>query len=557
MGQVSRLPFFNEFAKDVQFFFFTKRDMYQYLLAAKEEYYNPTQNYVHITELEQIYSDNVRKVLNAEEFTKIYFDVTNDSARCYYTLQDQSRSDYELLRGLCLPRMTRLVFTKIQSTITNNYFINIMPVFNKQYTAEELGDILKAQYNSEPSPKKPAIYLFGFQYAKYIKEKRISITKIIEHSGIGSSFDTELNNAINIYDKCVEKGIGLNPDADQLWGCILESDDVVRSPSSTSPSDDLQVIYFGAPGTGKSHQLGLDTQQFDHIRTIFHPDSDYASFIGCYKPVMEGDKIVYRFRPQAFITAYVGAWLSKEPYYLIIEEINRGNCAQIFGDIFQLLDRKNGVSDYTIVPDTDLKNYLYETFHSEENQAIIQQKQLNIPQDILDGTGMRLPANFFLRATMNTSDQSLFPMDSAFKRRWAWKHFSIKDEGLHYKIVVDDDHRYDWWRTIDKLNGKIYGETKSADKQLGYWFAKLPKDKTVISKEDFVSKVLFYLWNDVFKDYSFDAKNAFSEEIQFDKFFTSDGQVDPEMVIKFMEKNDIEKEAIASNMEGTFGEEQQ
>ena len=109
---------------------------------------------------------------------------------------------------------------------------------------------------------------------------------------------------------------------------------------------------------------------------------------------------------------------------------------------------------------------------------------------------------------------------------------------------------------IGEYIGKIYSETKSADKQLGYWFAKLPKNKTVISKEDFVSKVLFYLWNDVFKDYSFDSKNAFSEEIQFDKFFTSDGQIDPEMVIKFMDKNGIVKNAIESNVEDNSEEEQ-
>ena len=319
---------------------------------------------------------------------------------------------------------------------------------------------------------------------------------------------------------------------------------------------DKQIIYYGAPGTGKSFQLKKDTESFNHIRTIFHPDSDYASFVGCYKPVMDGDKIKYDFRAQAFINAYVNAWLSKDPYYLIIEEINRGNCAQIFGDIFQLLDRKNGVSDYTVVPDADLEIYLSKTFHSEKNQAIIKEKGLVIPNDILEGTGMRLPANFFLRATMNTSDQSLFPMDSAFKRRWAWKHFSIKDEGKGYKIEVDENHVYDWWKTIDTLNRKIYGETKSADKQIGYWFAKLPDNVTVISKDDFVSKVLFYLWNDVFKDYGFDSKNAFSEEIQFDKFFTSDGKVNASMVVKFMENNGIKPEEKETT-EDSAEEEQQ
>lgn len=301
----------------------------------------------------------------------------------------------------------------------------------------------------------------------------------------------------------------------------------------------LQQIYYGAPGTGKSYQLKEDTQNDQHIRTIFHPDSDYASFVGCYKPVTENGKIIYRFRPQAFINAYVKAWLSKKVVYLIIEEINRGNCAQIFGDIFQLLDRKNGESDYSIYPDTDLKNYLFETFHSAETTKIIKDNDLKIPEDILSGEVMRLPANLALRATMNTSDQSLFPMDSAFKRRWMWKYFSIKDEKKHYSIELSNGTRYDWWSVIYRLNQKIYGVSKSSDKQIGYWFAKPRNGEKVISAEDFVYKVIFYLWNDIFKDYSFNSNNAFSESVKFDMFFESNGSVIEDTIVKFMTQNDI------------------
>ena len=144
---------------------------------------------------------------------------------------------------------------------------------------------------------------------------------------------------------------------------------------------------------------------------------------------------------------------------------------------------------------------------------------------------------------MNTSDQSLFPMDSAFKRRWSWKYFSIRDEKKGYVVVLDEEHKYDWWNTINILNAKIYAVTKSADKQLGYWFARLPKGETIISAKDFVSKVVFYLWNDVFKDYSFDAKNVFSEDLQFDSFFTSTGEIEVSSIIQFMEKNGIIPEA--------------
>jgi hypothetical protein len=148
---------------------------------------------------------------------------------------------------------------------------------------------------------------------------------------------------------------------------------------------------------------------------------------------------------------------------------------------------------------------------------------------------------------MNTSDQSLFPMDSAFKRRWNWKYFSIKDEKKGFKIVLDSGEIYDWWETIKTLNDKIYKVTKSADKQLGYWFAKIPESETSISAEDFVSKVVFYLWNDVFKDYSLDAKSAFSYDIQFGNFYNSDGSIKPETITAFMELNGIKNEAATND----------
>jgi hypothetical protein len=312
---------------------------------------------------------------------------------------------------------------------------------------------------------------------------------------------------------------------------------------SEIPISPLQQIYFGAPGTGKSYQLDIDAKPYAQIRTIFHPDSDYSSFIGCFKPISVGSQIEYKFRPQAFVNAYIKSWLTKKPFFLIIEEINRGNCAQIFGDIFQLLDRKNGVSDYTIKPDTDLAEYIKSEFEKDSTKKIIEENHLSIPPDIISGESMRLPKNLILRATMNTSDQSLFPMDSAFKRRWNWKYFSIKDEKKGFKIVLDSGEVYDWWETIKTLNDKVFKVTKSADKQLGYWFAKIPENETTITAEDFVSKVVFYLWNDVFKDYSLDSKNAFSHEIQFGDFYDSDGSVKPETIIAFMELNGIKNES--------------
>jgi hypothetical protein len=137
---------------------------------------------------------------------------------------------------------------------------------------------------------------------------------------------------------------------------------------------------------------------------------------------------------------------------------------------------------------------------------------------------------------MNTSDQSLFPIDSAFKRRWIWKYIPIADAGKGYKIQVGD-HQYDWWTFVEKVNGEIELATKSEDKKLGYFFAKA--DNGIIAADTFVSKVVFYLWNDVFKD-SFD-KTIFKNDLTFHKFFEPNGEPKLEVIDQFM--HDLELKA--------------
>ena len=372
----------------------------------------------------------------------------------------------------------------------------------------------------------------------------------------------------------------------------------------------IQTIYFGSPGTGKSFKIkdkilkGVDDNYI--FRTTFHPDTDYASFVGCYKPTcdskvnkirtdyttddlaailktsyeaaeiktvalhsfalkyvdyfngsiaqfskkdvvikagltedykVEINKIVnlfgwmkvngyvannssisYKFAPQTFTNAYVKAWKNPtESVYLVIEEINRGNCAQIFGDLFQLLDRDDdGVSEYPIKADADLTKYLQDELGEDH-------------EGITDGK-IKLPDNLYILATMNTSDQSLFPMDSAFKRRWEWKYVPTsvtgdkkkklqvesKEETIllnrkqEKKVLSLGMYEYDWSIFLEKINKCITDATHSDDKQLGFWFVKTPKDSNLISIETFVSKVIFYLWTDVFKDFGAKATNPFA-----------------------------------------------
>lgn len=301
----------------------------------------------------------------------------------------------------------------------------------------------------------------------------------------------------------------------------------------------IQKIFFGAPGTGKSHKIdynlfkdkdgnpigkGIKEIPEDRkFRTTFHPDYDYAQFVGAYKPKKEGNAITYSFVPQVFAKAYAAAWkqylqrdsrdsIGASPLqndsgkdiqvFLVIEEINRGNCAQIFGDIFQLLDRDSeGFSQYSIDADCDFAEWLKE-------DSILKTIWSEYETKVGDGK-LKLPPNLNILATMNTSDQSLFPMDSAFKRRFDWEYVPIKYakdsdcgddwEADKFQIVIGDS-MYMWLDFLKKVNADIDETTHSEDKQMGEFFIKPKSDDLKIAFNEFRSKVLFYLWDSVYKD---------------------------------------------------------
>lgn len=332
----------------------------------------------------------------------------------------------------------------------------------------------------------------------------------------------------------------------------------------------LQQIYYGAPGTGKSFEVKDTTKRYSTIRTTFHPDSDYSTFVGAYKPVMEETpvygaqgvevakekRITYSYVKQAFLKAYLGAWQkyskggeTAEPQFLVIEEINRGNCAQIFGDLFQLLDRSdNGFSTYPIEADSDLQNEIREAFIECGEYELANELDVEnavddytsnygetLSDDIKNGRVLLLPNNLYIWATMNTSDQSLFPIDSAFKRRWDWRYVKIADAGKGWKIKCGTEY-CDWWTFVEEINKKIAKETSSDDKKLGYFFCKPDKNGNIISEDKFVGKVLFYLWNDVFKDgdTSLFKVGEYTEEATFEAFYNDDNTVNIEAIRKFL-----------------------
>ena len=194
------------------------------------------------------------------------------------------------------------------------------------------------------------------------------------------------------------------------------------------------------------------------------------------------ERITYKYVKQAFLKAYLASWKkyadggeTLNPQFLIIEEINRGNCAQIFGDLFQLLDRAdNGFSTYPIEADTDLQTEISKAFSEggefslgeEFNIEGVVSGYSGITEAVKEGRVLLLPNNLYIWATMNTSDQSLFPIDSAFKRRWDWKYVKITDAKKEWKIKCGSEE-CDWWTFVTEINKKIAKETSSDDKKLG------------------------------------------------------------------------------------------
>lgn len=266
-----------------------------------------------------------------------------------------------------------------------------------------------------------------------------------------------------------------------------EFDDL--KPIPNMEDDDLKhnIIYFGAPGTGKSYNLNKDMESLtdNYERVTFHPDYSYANFAGTYKPVPKGNDISYEYVPGPFMRSLVKALKNPEnPFLLIIEEINRANVAAVFGDIFQLLDRNsNNESRYPIETTEDMRNYL----KSELNK---------------DYDKIKIPSNMFIWATMNSADQCVFPMDTAFKRRWDFKYFDINhNEELVSNIKVELNNQIISWNDLRKaINEELLTYKINEDKLLGPFFAfnEYLNKKILLDefKLIFKNKVIMYLFED-------------------------------------------------------------
>lgn len=521
-----------------------------------------------------------------------------------YTLQVSSRkslliipNQWVYIAACCCQYYIELM--KYKNKLEALGFTNDM--YEACHPSKDNGDISEDQKTKEVCKEKAEHYLENYDGAD--KEFLVNFLWNYEYWGGGKNIkrsndftDSPVLNIANTINAsssligAIVKGLA-NQDCLNLlleseeWKSFEGSSASSHAPKKTSESKfPLQQIFYGAPGTGKSHAINELTAGKDVIRTTFHPDTDYSTFVGAYKPTtksvpvttvigtnavpviyngkkMMEDKIVYEYVSQAFLQAYVAAWRKycdvqegEEPVdeFLVIEEINRGNCAQIFGDLFQLLDRGDeGFSEYPIKADSDMKKLLEKEFEgleikNKEGINALFKGGKDIVAEVLAGDVLLLPNNLYIWATMNTSDQSLFPIDSAFKRRWDWNYVPISDAGKNWMIEVNGA-QYDWWNFLEAINDKVYHATYSEDKKLGYFFCKA-KDG-VISADKFVSKVIFYLWNDVFKDSEFEGdtfKDEDGEKLSFDKFYSVENnqvKVNGTKIVKFLSNLNLEPDS--------------
>ena len=357
-----------------------------------------------------------------------------------------------------------------------------------EYSVSDLGKILSAMYLNAPSDMQTtAIHAFGIKYGKTILENGYTGKEIASAAGISENYQVEIGKGVRLYKSFSENLFGMT-----MWG---KEGRYSAMPKGTRRTGGDNILLYGVPGSGKSHYIQENYCSDNDVieRVVFHPDYTYSDFVGQILPRVDHGQLRYVFTPGPFTKILKDAWWDPEKdYYLIIEEINRGNAPAIFGEIFQLLDRKTegeypaseiGESEYGIT-NFDVAQEVYGYAHQE----------------------IRIPSNLYVLATMNTADQNVFTLDTAFQRRWNMKMISNDVEAADHAKEAIEDTGITWGAFASVVNEQILvaneGISSSEDKRLGAYFA-LSRE---LRKDRFPEKVLKYLWDDAFKmgrDYLF------------------------------------------------------
>ena len=407
----------------------------------------------------------------------------------YFVLLKRKESfEYEVLgvkaeKGATLGEINNKFYKSESNTIVKaeNFSVELKKEVGllKDYSVETLGQILGDMLESAEEKRKMAtIYVFGLKYGWIIAKEKYSANEIVKASGANSSFSVELNKALNTYD-LIKKG---------NQGIVIINDEMFSSKDPRITGGE-NILLYGVPGAGKSYVIKEKYCEDENYleRVVFHPDYTYADFIGQILPALNDEgKLEYKFTPGPFTKILKKAW--NDPghmYYLIVEELNRGNAPAIFGEVFQLLDRKK-VGEHSM---DEIGESEYSIYNSDIAKEVFNDADCKV----------RIPSNLCILSTMNTSDQNVFTLDTAFQRRWNTVH--IRNDVLNSKISKEKikGTAIDWGTFADFVNRKVLQSNEdiagSEDKRLGAYF--ISKDELEPTK--FSEKVLKYLWDDAFK----------------------------------------------------------
>lgn len=499
---------------------FDKDNLKVYLNQIKLEYaYQKINKYKNVS-IEH-WNDNYEKIANLEE-DELLVNLEKFSDESRYYVRANNDIFKKLLRGMAIPKLTDIVFEKdtTKKTIFIKLQLNLEMDAEKNkdiieienYTEDELAEILKEFCNNPKYTKNAGIQLFGIKYGPLIELKKYNKGEIIKKAGLHESYNVELYKGMALSNYVEMKN------CDDVEYIISDKKSSIHDENFNTgyiSKYSRNRIIFGAPGTGKSYRLNKDREELlkdgnekNYERVTFHPDYSYANFVGTYKPIPykkeDGEEgITYEYVPGPFMRIYVEALKNSrtdniKPYLLIIEEINRANVAAVFGDVFQLLDRdENYVSEYPIEASEDMKKYLAKELGGTPDNY----KKIYIPD------------NMFIWATMNSADQGVFPMDTAFKRRWEFSYLGIdeKEEGIENRYIIlgngEFKRKVEWNKLRKAINNKLGSLKVNEDKLLGPYFLsskaisvneKGEIDKAVF-EPIFKGKVLMYLFEDAAK----------------------------------------------------------